>query len=216
MKHTLFKFGFLSLSIIAFAAYAQTSASFSKSSLPSQTFINSLVGSYKIIDTDANGECPLEIDDEFIISYTTGKYRTISSVGMFVVDAQAKDTFYLGKDNLPVANASPLVWTGVESIVHENDDTLKRYKTEFYPTDSSWLKTVLTFDFSYAPGTYLEIRQNSSICNSFEDNLPVWNGGSSHKLPDSCEFVEDSNNNVPASFYCLAQKLNLDSLHSSQ
>lgn len=216
MKHILSKFSVFCLSIVACVAYAQSSPSFSKSPLPSTTFINNLVGSYRIIKTDTNGQCPLQLGDEFIISYTTDSFYQETSVGMFVIEAASKDTLHLGKENLPFADADPRIWTGVETIAHEDAAVLKRHTTQFLPETQSWLRTIISFDVSYAPGVYLQIWQNSSVCTSFVDGMPLWDGGSSVKLPDSCAFVEDENSTVPASFYCLAQKLDLNSLHAAQ
>ncbi|HMQ10398.1 MAG TPA: hypothetical protein PKC21_06650 [Oligoflexia bacterium] len=216
MKQFLCRFIFFNLSFFSLLTFAQTSTAFVKGPLPSKTFINNLVGTYKIVKTDAQGQCPLNIDDEFIISYTTANHGQKSSVGKFTVEAHTRDTFYLGKKNLPNLSSDQRVSTAVQSTVDEQSSILRRQKTEYRSDVNAWLRTVLTFDVSYAPGVYLQIWQNSSVCNSFENDMPIWNGGSSQRLPDSCTFIEDESDLIPASFYCLAVKLNLDSLHAAE
>ncbi|MCI5073336.1 hypothetical protein MRY82_10430 [bacterium] len=218
MNLTLFRNCFFALSTLAFVGFAQNRASFVKGDVPTEQFIKQLTGSYEVIDTDTNKHCPLSLGDTFVITYTTQFHMGNQSVGVFKIhtDTTSEDRFYLGQKNLPQDNADQRVWTGVKSSIDEDAKRMSRVVARYSANTQSWTKTHLSFDFSYAPGTYLQVRQSSAQCNSFEDDLPVWNGGSSEKLPDSCEFIEVGDIDIPPPFYCLGKKLAFSSVHASE
>ena len=216
MHLTLLRNCFFTLTSLAFLGFAQNQTSFVKSALPSKKFVEHLTGTYEVIETDSNQHCPLNLGDRFIISYTTQPHYQEQQVGVFVVEARSKDRFYLGQKNLPQNNADQRVWTGVKSSINEGAERMTRVIARYSPDTLSWTQTRLSFDFSYAPGTYLEVRQRSTQCNSFEDGLPVWDGGSFEKLPDSCEFIHVGDHDIPQAFYCLGKKLPLSSVHASE